>query len=507
MTRGARLVANVALVLGLACAGEGGVRIRIDAPVDPTLSPLDERVATVALLTEEEGQLLQLATRPAGDRSSSLGLGEIRVGEGVRLALQVLSPTGRMLGHGRATGPVEVSAERVSEVPIRLRRPLAFVAGAFDLRAFDTTLDPGEPMERGIAVGSFPVAVAPTPDGGELVVIAAERLHLLSTSNHKPLENAKVSLAAGARDVAVSPDSRWALVTHDAGLSVVDLSSPREGHETKPTFLPLGRVGGVAVDNNVGYVLIDKAEAGSCAGRSSIQPVPLPVPETLPSPIELDMGVNDLAVDPSSGRLLLGAACLGLRLLSPSSGGQATLELLAMEMPTVVAIQGRRAWAAGQVPGPNAHLVLASIGLDGGGKQVLDLPVPEERAKSNELRLSQEGQVAEIRMTADWVMAYDLAVLPGGAHVAILVHAKYRAETSGQVFGMPIIPQMDVETREYQLVDTKAGVPIQRMRAACDISLTGIAILSDFECTLTPGQDVARPPYNPTHVAVLFGER
>lgn len=498
----------LALATALAGCGDdlGAVRIRIETPSEPALSPVDGRVDSLTLVVEADGLPAESRTRSALDRAEGIDFGEVPIRDGVRLTLFASSAAGSVLGYGRAA-PIDVGATETIEVPVRLRRPFTFVAGGGDLKAFDPTLEPGQTYVSAIGLAS-PTAVATTPDGAEVLAIAGGALVIASTADHRPLGFAALPLEPGATDLAVTSDSRWALVVHGAGaggVTVVDLGALRSGGMFS-TFVPIPGADVVAVAGGLAWVLVDAATTDDCAGASSVVPIDVPVARSGVA-IPLGTPARDLAVDARTGTLVVAVPCRDALSRFDVSGDTGTLtDLLAVSDPTTVAISAGRAWTMGHVTAPgSARLILGSVGIDGAAPSTIELDIAEERARSNEF--SSPGQSAEVRVTADLVVAYDLAVLPDQAHVAVLLGATYHSDQAGDFLGTPIIPAIDIVTYEVQVLDVATAIPLQRMRTWCDISWADNAILFDFSCTNAPGQDQAQPPYIPAHVAALYGER
>ena len=160
----------------------------------------------------------------------------------------------------------------------------------------------------------------------------------------------------------------------------------------------------------------------------------------------------------------------------------------------------------GHVDGEFAHLILASAQLDGSERTVLDLSTLEERAVATALVVA--GQDGLVRMTADLASAFDMAVLPDGEHVAILVAAIYITEATGDAGGgQPILPVVRMVTYEYQLIQLSTGLAAQRLRTTCAISWDPGALLDDFDCAQAPGQDLSELDFIPSRLTSLFGSR
>jgi hypothetical protein len=500
-------------VVCAACGGGGEVRIIVDTPADPALDPLDSRVATVTLLVELDGEV-RAETVAAGDRDRPIELGDVPIVDGVRLSLQTATGGGRMIGFGRAPDPISVHATDVVEVPIRLRRPFAYVSGASQLRAFDTTLDQGQPYQLALPVAG-PAAVASTADGAHVAVLSGDTLSLLETATHAsdPVA-ATAAVQPGGGDLTISRDSRWIGVSHRAsngrGVSIVDLAALRDG-AASVTFFDLGGQAGVFLDEERGiaWALIDMSESLFACAEALTQAVPIDL-ATLEAgaPIPLGRKVFDAAIDPATGDLFVALGCEG-RVLRMDLASETPLEEDVLEVAgaSTIAVAGGRVWTIGHVDGEGTgHLEIAHAALDGSGVTRLALPVAEERARADEF--SEESQSAEVRIKADLVAAYDLAVLPDSSRIAVLVLSTYDSDPTGDFFGSPIIPGLQMVTTEYQLLDAATGTAFQRLRTHCSLTvLDPDAFLTDFSCTSTPGQDQSAEDFIAGNVAVLYGDR
>jgi hypothetical protein len=182
-----------------------------------------------------------------------------------------------------------------------------------------------------------------------------------------------------------------------------------------------------------------------------------------------------------------------------------------MPSPTNVTVAGSRVWGVGREATTDAHLVLASVNADGSAASRLDLPLAQELAQSNDL--TEPGQTAEVRLDADQADAYSLSVLPDGHNVTLLVHATYHADevvrtisVLGNMFDQVIVPAMDMETYEYQLVDVTTGGATQRLRTSCAINWDeGVALLDDWDCASAQGQVTSDEDFIARQATVLYG--
>jgi hypothetical protein len=478
----------------------------------------------MTLIAEIDGQPAQSATRdlpPDGD-ARAVSFGEVAVGAGVRVSVHALTAAGRLVGYGRTSTPLEVSTSEAIEVPIRLRRPYAYVSGGASLAVFDTTVEPGAPFAAQIAAVQQPQAVAATPDGAELVVVAGGMLGLVSTSTHARSGAAPIALAPGVTELAVSPDSRWAVALHaDAGaatgVSIVDLAALRGG-ATAPTFAAVEAPGAVAVTADTAYVLAFASRPGpppdfaeDCSRPSRIVPVPLASPASPRPAIAIAGAARDLTADPRGEALFVAQTCQN-SVTRVATDGASQLRVITVPGPTVVAVAGARVWAVGATAGEGGvRLVLATATASGAQPSRLDFPATQELAQTDDL--AEDGQIAEVRLDADRLEALGLSVLPDARHVALLVHASYHGDevvrpilVDGEIVEQVILPAIDIDTTEYQLVDVTTGVAAQRLRTSCAIDWErGVAFLDEWSCAALPGQESAAPGFVARQVAVLYG--
>jgi hypothetical protein len=307
--------------------------------------------------------------------------------------------------------------------------------------------------------------------------------------------------------------SRPTAVTAE-GAAIVDVAALRAGQVVTPTLVPITGAARVAIGGQLAYVLAD-VDAVRCDVRSRIVRLPLDGAAPLPE-LTLDVAVSDLAVDPESETLYAPVPCQGRVERLRLAGETVTREtVLTLPTPGSVAVGAGRIWAVGaELVGTGQRLVLASVGTDGSGSSRLEMPVTEERAVS--IELDEPGHSAEMRLEADLLQPASLTVLPDGRQVALLVRAQFHAPKTiepvevfpGVIVDSVILPEMDLETSEYLLIDTAAVTLVHRLRTRCDLTwLMGEAFIDIWACGRAPGQDVTADPFVPRGLAVLYGER
>jgi len=490
-----------AVVLALllsGCEPDGAVRLRFERPEAPGLNPMTE-VRELTLRATADGEATFQATRPYGE---SVEFGALPLGVGIKFALTGAAAGGRVVAFGHSGAPVDVTAEDAIEVEIPVRRPFSYVAGADGVVALDGTLEPGEPYEATLDTTATVTAVASTPDGGAVVFAAGAMLGVISTSTHTAIDGATLVLDAPVTELAISPDGRAVVAVHAAAVSVVDLPSLRAGTPTAAEFVATGDNGRIAVGNAAAWVIQDPLDNLFCQGESAVLEIPLDDPSSAGPAVALGEPAGDLAIAPD-GRPIIAMVC-DSQLVAIEAGE--VVPVANVEGLSTVTIADGKLWAMGHVDGEAAHLILASVPLAGGEPSLLDLPTLEERADAPEF--DAPGQGASIQVTADLASAFDLAVLPDGEHVAILVAAIYFTEEVGDAgFGVPILPAVTMITYEYQLVQLATGLGAQRLRMSCEIEWEPGAVIDEFRCGQAPGQDLAAQPFIPAGLTALYGSR
>jgi hypothetical protein len=528
---------GLVVLLGIAGAGGGSctpdasVRIRISAPADAVLSPLDDRLALVSMQVTGPGFATQIQSRPVV-RGESIDLGEVPFADDLTITMAASDSAGRMLGFGRSDRPIDVSQGTQTEVTVRLRRPFSYLVGGPSVTAIDPTFDITQTYKRDVNGAGAALAVAVPADGKDVVVVESGVVRLIDTATHAPVAGVSpMTVTAGARDAMVSPDSKWLVITHATGVSLALLADVRKG-TASAQFFPVGAASAVAFAAGRAWVLVDAATVDCPSAASSLVAIDLDA-RSAGTVTPMGAAIADLAADSSSGLLLASTPCLNAVKRVDIGGATPVLADFMEGVPlatSVVATNGR-IWALGAVdakvvlvPDPtgpqgatrpdtdgSAHLVLVSADASGGTATSISLPIPEELAKGTDIGLDEiPGQSAEVRMGADAVRPVDLAVLPDGSRLAVLWNASYDSIFFGEapLIGT-VISTLTLTTSEYQLLDAATGAPLQRLRTRCNGEVVEPdGFLKGFECVQSPGQDVLDPPgYAPKHVAVLFGER
>ncbi len=501
-----RLTASFVAAVAFGACHDGSVRLELDVPASDALDPLAGAQAITLSAKDGAGARVFSATIDVPERGAALGFGEVPVRDDLWFELQASAAAGRVVGFGRSTTAIDVSDDAEVRVPVRVRRPFAYVAGSDALVTIDAAREPGEDYVSSIAIGGAVRAVAATFDGAEVVVATEAAVRLVSTRTHAALPG-EVVLPGAPAALAVSPDGRWAAIVHPdppSGLSLVDLAALRAGAPVAPTFVAIATPGAIGIGGGVVWVLVAPLTSLFCGGASSVIAVPLDAPAPS-SPIALPARASDLAVDPVSGAAVVAVTCGDMVMAVDDPGATPRLVLARPGLGAVTVADGR-VWIAGHVDGADAHLTLTDVSLDGADVRTLDLPTTEERAVA--VALEQMGQEGQIALTADLHTAFAVSVLPDRAHVAILDIAVYIGEAQGDAGGgRPVVPAMQMVSYDYQLVRRDTGLSAQRLRLSCNIAWKPGALLDAFRCARAPGQDEVAAPFEATDLSVLHGSR
>jgi hypothetical protein len=520
----------LALSLAAGCTSTGGVEVEFLLPAKEDLAPAGLANSEITLVTRD-GDSTSSETRHLIDRADGLDMGNIPVVDGLDLAVELRTPTQRLIGYARAPGPVNVEPDTMVKVPMMVRRPFVYVSGN-SIATYDPTVDATRP-DKGY-IGSIPLstqpnAVVPTSDGGDLVVVSASGnggvLTLVSTSTHEPSNVAPVQLSVTPSDAAVTHDNRYVVVGHsgaNGGVSIVDLAAARAG-ETAVQFLPLGDVGIVAVGRGEtpehpgrAYALTNRAITAGCPTNnpvaSKIIVIDLADPSQAALTLEPGVPIHDIAVSADGRNVVLADSCNNRIEKRNIVDDAQSMTLANLVDASAVTIFDSRVWAVGTAPptgNEGARLVVVSIGIDGQNQARTEMQPSEERARSRDF--DEPGQAAEQRIGADALIAFEIAVAPGGDHLALLVWGYYHGTESGSLLGQPVIPEMQMVTNEYILLEAGSAAIVQRVRSSCDIEWVSDPfnppVLDDWVCSQAVNQDVATSPFEPKHISVLYGAR
>ena len=301
-----------ALLWGLAagCGESGRLVITLERP-SQLLDPMsDVRLSKFSMRITADGR----TTDHDAFRSDAgeLQIGDVPVGQSFDLRLSGMSATGLMLGLGQVLDVVINDGTADTTVAVKFRKPLGYVAGQSRIQVLDAAAASSSALELaplGISTGS---AVAATPNGVLVLVVSGSKLVPMRTLDHAKL--APVSLAGSGDHVAVSPDSRYAVISHRAQkkLGVVDLLEVGRGGAGE-SVLDLGGIPSRVIfgrDRTRATLLVDALERGDSCGKKHGRLVDLDLDKrTYSAPRSLGRPVADVALDPRDGSMLVAMTC------------------------------------------------------------------------------------------------------------------------------------------------------------------------------------------------------
>ena len=211
----------LAALLASACGEGGRLIIDLERP-SHALDPIaDPRLSKFSLRITVGGRPTVHDAFRNGD--AELFLGDVPVGSPFDLRLSGTSATGLMLGLGLVHDVLVSDGSQDTMVAVKFRKPLGYVAGLGRVGVLDAAAASSTSLELAPLPVSGATAVAATPNGVLVLVVHNNTLVPIRTLDHSKL--AAVPLAGSGDHVAVSPDSRYAVISHRSTLTlgVVDL--------------------------------------------------------------------------------------------------------------------------------------------------------------------------------------------------------------------------------------------------------------------------------------------
>jgi hypothetical protein len=501
---------------GAACDDQGSVALRFDLPERSELRPAGAE--TVTLVARVGDGAPRATTAQIGD-GSAIDLGALPVDEQVWLSVELRTADEKLVGFGRAAEALAVRASERTEATIPVRRPFVYVAGAgAGLVSFDTTLASTASYQGQVSTAETAAVIADLAGTALATISTSGALAYVSTSTHEAGDLPAANLPAAPLDAVATPDGAYLLVGHGAGgaVSVVTVATGEVASVELPG--PADRIAITRGGDGAwwGVALIGRALVDRGCAASQLAHFPLANLET-PIVTATGVGLADLAGDPRAGVVYVADRCNDRVLrFDPVEGTLDTAApVLALPAPTALAAGDGRLWAIGHAllptTSPNvpdgiidAWLVLGS--WDGLTARVEPLPPVIERVVAR--RIDYPDQAVTQELHANAVVADDLVILPGG-QLALLTSVELRGDALVYgLFGI-VVPQLDVTTREYWLLDAATRVLTQRVRTRCTIVHgrcdTDLG-LCEWDCL----PDIAPPlvaEFTPTGIAGLFGAR
>lgn len=507
------------------------MEIALSFPGADSLAPDPARIAQVTLVTTMSGSSPVSETQVVAP-GNALTFGRVPAGGDVEVAIELRSATQQLIGFGRTQ--VDVTAGETTPVELAIRKPFVYLSGGDALAVLDATIeDEASSSLAPLPVGGDAIAAAATRDGTELWVVAdsgaMQQLAMITTASHQLDETTAIDVGTRpVTSIALSVDGRFATLGHggaDGGISLVDLAAARRG-QTAIAFHPLGDVGAVAMapgENGSprAYALIDRARSAGCdraAPPSTLAWLPLADPSA-GGTITYNGPVHDVAVTAAGDLAIVADACRhelrSISLFAPSESER----FLSLANASAVAIEGGRVWGAGSSTAPltGASVIrIASRDLYNDDETQITLAALETSVLSVDIADSEPDgdRNVEQRLRADATGLIDLAILPGSDQVAVVTAAAYH-ESSFYVLvnGFPrlFIPEMEVVTREYLLIDAATAAFVQRIRTSCVITTfpppDEDPVLRSWDCVVPPGADETAVPFLPTTAVALLGSR
>jgi hypothetical protein len=515
----------------------GGIELDLRFPADPALAPQKDEIAHVSLVYWEPGKPTNRVTR-ALEEVRGGPIDEFSPGQTLRMAVELRTATQRLIGFGRVPEPIEVGADGSASFEVEVRRPFVYLGSNNGIEAIDAT------QEASAGLSSFlrtidlavPAQVAvPTYDGQQLAAVLTRpsvpgdpasplvsELMVLRTDDHTRSMDTAVPLRAPASDLAISADGRYAIVAHETsadgavagGVSIVDLEAAAQGQALVYDLFE-GSVGRVSVGvENAGrvFALVNRLDGLDCAGApgSTVLEIWLGTAPRVQRRVSLGVAAQDLAAADDGSFVVVADSCSSKLWRVPTDGSGPTALREDLENVSSVALWNNNIWAVTSAVAPPVRTEpggaeIRVVSLDLAGKTVADIPLPAMKLALATEVFSSDGQLATLQVTADGVYAFDLAVAPGAGSIALLMRNRYAVQEDANG-STTFIPDMDVETTEYLLVDVTTTTAVQHVVSQCDIEILGPALIDEWHCAQAQDSQVGS-----SHVvrglSVLYGSR
>jgi hypothetical protein len=527
-----RVASLVAACWLAGCTSAGLLDLALSLPNADELRPTGMTTITVLASSAEMAPIANTSVID-GDTFSA---GDFPIGKNVEIDVLLHDDSNRLVGVGQAPHLIDIVGDRATSLTIPVRRPFVYASSGSTLYTFDPTLDPRDAGFQGKLSGVSAPRLAISVGGDRLVVASESALQVVDTATNTLIGPA-IAIPGTINDAAPVPGTHQIAVAHSAGISIVDLDSGAVASAATP---PVDRItvgpdvdGGMIADGLVGRIAPPTGPVDACAGTSSIVEVTVAAPADAQA-MALDKAVSDIATSADATTLYATLPCEGQ---IAQLDGTTFTNVAPLERAAVLAVAGNRVWAAGahastpvcangscaqgaqpscpqQVSGmigyvdQGAHLILASIPLEGGTATDIDLPERRETMLSTD---DPAGVAAQVLRPLS-ARPLDLVALPGGQYLALVVASEYyttaRVESTG--FGDEIVlPCLDATTGDWMLIDTASTSIAERVRTQCDLTVgPSDSIFQGFACEDPPaGEQVQGMGYQPISVGALFGAR
>ena len=487
----------------IGCTDSSSLSIELSFPQTEFLSPIEgNEVAEITLEARYGADVVSLS-RSVTDSSKGIDLGNLTEGDEVSIAVELRAANRQILGFGRTPTPVAVSTTETTAVKLNMRRPLAYVSNQDgSLVAIDASKELATAISPPIEVSGTPVASAPSRDGGDLFVAlesgGATSVSLVSTSTHRPSRQVISGLAPGVVDLIATEDGGTLVLAHRVGLgatlggvSVVDID------EGTRQFVALGSTERIAVTASGDiFALVDRSASCAVPPRSAVIKRLSVSNPTAAVDLPFAGSAGDLAIDPSTGDVLVANPCAGQIVAFDGAGNERPFAVLS---------------GVGALASSDGRLIAAGIDADSGinlrifaGATELSINVPPLVERTESVDLDTDGQRAEIVAAADGAAIVDLAAVPGAERIALLTNTFYAIEPGA--FGTT--PAMEVTASEYLLIDASTQSTVHRLRTRCELVVDYQGeFLPNWRCGRSADQLESAITFEPETISILYGAR
>lgn len=440
--------------LAPACGDTGRLIITLERP-SKALDPIsDLRLSKFTLRITQNGRPTVHDAFRSGD--NELQLGDVPVGGAFDLRLSGKSATGLMLGLGLVQDVLIDDGRQDTVVAVKFRKPLGYVVGLSRVLVLDAAAASSATLELAPLALSGGRSVAATPNGVLVLVVSGNTLVPLRTRDHVKLS--PVPLAGSGDHVAVSPDSRYAVICHKSSrkLGVVDLREVGKGKGTETTLSLGGTPSRVVFGKNRAgaTLLVDGLERGDTCGSKHGRLVEINLAaRTYTPPVSLGRPVADVALDPRDGALLAALTCdKKLRRIAPDK----IIQDVAAPISYDIAINDRNIVLLGRAAGAKAQGQAMLFDLSGSGGSGLGTPQSKTFAFPP-LAIGFKSQGSSGYFT--WASEpkdfsiYDLSISPDSQRAIGLFQATYTSDITGSCSY-----RASVRGTGYILMDLTTGV-------------------------------------------------
>jgi hypothetical protein len=533
-----RALLLLATVAASACSGKGSFELVLALPSDPGLRPTGMTTVTVVLTHPGEQPIATTSVLDGNEFST----GDLEVGTGIRIEVQLRDVSNRLVGVGESAEPIDIVADESVTVTIPVRRPFVYASNGAALFSFDPTLEPTDTQFQGQIMGVAVPQVVVSVGGDRLAVVASESLSVISTDTNE-IVGMPIALPGTTQDAAAVPGSNKVAVAYDGGIAIVDLDTRNVvdapvGAVDRVTVGP-GADGRMLAHGLIGRLEPSTSPLDACTGTSSVVTIDVetPAPETMPR--TLSEPASDIAAAPENVGLFATLPCSD-RVARVDNGMLS--DFADLERAAVVAVAGGRVYAAGTrasdtrckdpsentvaclatspkrcpisgLAPPNevdfvrdgANMVVISVPLAGGMPITIELPARRETIFDALDPANQHAQVLQ----AFGAVPRDLVALPGGQFVGLVATSNYYIhELEDPGSGIIILPCLDATTADWMLLDLASASVAQRVRTSCALTVGQADIFQDWACDDPPlGESSAFGDYVPRSVGALFGAR